>query len=74
MTQRTLGPSARHWDHINGVKEMPQIQQLIEAFMDLDAAFASMHQALTEPLVGFHPQEEAPLIEEFPIVDGITYL
>lgn len=52
---------------------MAQIQQLIEAFMDLDAAFTSLHQTMVEPPVTFSP--EVVTIEEFPVsADGITYL
>lgn len=49
-------------------------QQLMEAFMDLDAAMTSLLEVSSSPLILDEFTDHTADREEFATVDGITYL
>ena len=62
--------------------QVPQIQQLndcnvqslLEAFMDLDAAMTSLLEVASSPLILDEFTDYTADREEFATVDGVTYL
>lgn len=53
---------------------MPQIQQLMEAFMDLDAAMTSLLEVASSPLILDEFTDHSMDREEFATVDGVTLI
>lgn len=62
--------------------QVPQIQQLndcnvqslLEAFMDLDAAMTSLLEVASSPLILDEFTDHGPDREEFATVDGVTQI
>lgn len=53
---------------------MPQIQELMDALLDLQAAQASLLDAASSPLIMDEFHDHSADVEEFETIDGLTYL